>query len=101
MTPHTMPATRAATRPASTAGPRAASGARCGSAAVRPRMLGSATRGCFSDSMRRGSSPHGPELTSDERACEIVRVERAEVLEPLTHADELDRQTELVGDRDG
>ena len=42
----------------------------------------------------------GPGSLSDERAREVVRVERAQVVELLAHADQLHRQAELVGDRD-
>ena len=45
---------------------------------------------------RRGTRRPG-----DERAGEIVRVERAQVVETLADADQLHRQAELVGDRDG
>src|SRR5437773_4150875 len=38
-------------------------------------------------------------LPRDECACEILRIERPEVLELLPHADQLDRQPELVRDR--
>src|SRR4051812_29878537 len=43
-------------------------------------------------------SPRGS--GSDERAGELAWVERPQVVEPLPHADELDREPELVGDRD-
>src|SRR5437870_13327636 len=36
----------------------------------------------------------------DECAREVGRVERAQVLEPLPYADQLDRQADLVGDCD-
>src|SRR5215218_9019531 len=36
----------------------------------------------------------------DQRAGEVSRVERAEVFELLPHADQLDREAELVRDRD-
>src|SRR6188472_556323 len=37
----------------------------------------------------------------DERARVVVRVERMEVVDSLPHADELHRDAQLVGDRDG
>ena len=39
-------------------------------------------------------------LAGNERPREVVRVERAQVVELLAHADQLHRQAELVGDRD-
>ena len=39
-------------------------------------------------------SEHGS--AGDERAREVLRVERAEIVESFADADELDRQTELV-----
>src|SRR5256886_10412540 len=40
-------------------------------------------------------------LAGDQCARKVVRVERAQVVEALADAHELDRQPELVGDRDG
>src|SRR5256885_14029728 len=40
-------------------------------------------------------------LTGDQGAREIVGIERSEVLQRLANTDELDRQPELVCDRDG
>src|SRR5947209_3984081 len=40
-------------------------------------------------------------LTGDECACEVVRIERPEVVKAFADADELDRELQLVRDRDG
>src|SRR5213079_743445 len=43
---------------------------------------------------------HRVRLTRDEGPGEVLRVERPQILELLAHADQLDRQPELVRDRD-
>ena len=39
-------------------------------------------------------------LSRNERPGEVARVERAEIVQPFSDADELHREAELVGDRD-
>ena len=43
--------------------------------------------------------PSGADYAGQQRAGEVVGVERAQVLELLADADQLDRDAELVGDR--
>src|SRR5687768_15449014 len=58
--------------------------------------------------VRTRAAPHGPPACRprgsrlEYRAGEVVRVERAQVLEPLADPDELDRHAELLcdGERD-
>ena len=42
----------------------------------------------------------GAPLLVDKRAREVLRVERAQVVDLLPHADQLHGQAELIGDRD-
>ncbi len=44
---------------------------------------------------------HATSLSRDKGSREVMCVERAQVVESLADTDELDRQPELVGDRDG
>src|SRR5437016_2998278 len=67
-------------------------------------MRGAVGRGsATSASYQKGSDPEGLtlDLRGDERAREVFGIERPQVLQRLPHADQLDREAELVGDRDG
>src|SRR5262245_63815755 len=49
---------------------------------------------------RSRSRPSAARLLVKERMSELPGVERAQVLEPLAHADQLHRDAELAGDRE-
>src|SRR4051812_48315683 len=65
--------------------------------AIARRHAGAPQRGQTTPRSRR---IRGINRLTDQRPREVLRVERAEVVELLADADELDRQAELVRDRD-
>src|SRR5512140_1746067 len=73
-------------------------GTRCTRRPTSPRRspVSASSRGRESTSRSR----RGSVLAADERPGEVVRVEGAQVVELLPHADQLHGQAELVRDRD-